>query len=64
MLTTEAQPRSGGRVQPTARAVGGASQEPQAPEGRKKMSHTLENILLHFICFDARAPAVNEEGIS
>jgi putative transposase len=43
-----AQLRSGRRVQPTAQAVGGR-RKTLAPEGRKSMSHTSGNILLHFI---------------
>jgi putative transposase len=42
-------PRSGERLQPTARAVGAAGKTRQAPAGRKKMSHTFGNILLHMI---------------
>jgi putative transposase len=36
-------------MQPTAQAVGEAKTNPQAPEGRKNMSHTSGNILLHCI---------------
>ena len=36
-------------MQPTAQAVGTAKQYDPAPEGRKKMSHTCANILLHLI---------------
>jgi REP element-mobilizing transposase RayT len=42
------QSRSGGRIQPTAQAVG-RREIASAPEGRKNMSHTSGNILLHFI---------------
>lgn len=36
-------------MQPTAQAVGGKQKQNQAPEERKKMSHTCGNILLHVI---------------
>src|SRR5437588_2701176 len=42
------QPRSGERMQPTAQAVGGRG-ERASPGGRKTMSHTCGNILLHLI---------------
>jgi hypothetical protein len=56
------QPRSGGRVQPTAQAVGRDTQRSQAPEGRKTMPHTSGNILLHFIFSTAgRRPLIKPE---
>jgi len=41
------EPRSGGRLQPKAQAMGQRALVETAPEGRKKMSHG--NILLHFV---------------
>jgi REP element-mobilizing transposase RayT len=43
------QPRSGGRVQPTALAVGPERKSGSSPGGAEDMSHTSGNILLHFI---------------
>jgi transposase IS200 family protein len=42
-------PRSGARMQPTAQAVGTAVKNASPKKGRKSMSHTSGNILLHFI---------------
>ncbi len=56
------QPRSGGRVQPTARAVGARLMITPAPEERKRMSHTSANILLHFILSThGRRPLIRPE---
>ena len=44
------QPRSGGRMQPTAQAVGGVERKITKPQrGERNMSHTCGNILLHMI---------------
>src|SRR4029077_14354144 len=46
-------------MQPTARAVGPSPESRAAPEGRKRMSHTSGNILLHFIfSTDGRRPSI------
>ena len=37
--TLQLQPQSGGRIKPTAQAVGGCVIEDRAPAGRKKSSH-------------------------
>jgi hypothetical protein len=46
-------------MQPTPQGVGPSPESPAAPEGRKRMSHTSGNILLHFIfSTEGRHPSI------
>ena len=61
IVGTNPQPRSGERMQPTARAVRNVAQN-IAPKGRKRMSHTYGNVLLHFIfSTHERRPSIKPE---